>query len=706
MKIKFYLFVLTAIYSFTLFADNISPEQAQKVALNFYFEKYNQFERLVSYDQLNIRSVYTETDGNQNFYYVFHINKGGFVIVSADDRLNPVLGYSFTHDFGIENQPPNVKWWVSQYSGQVKYAREKQLVPENSLTGRWAYYLNNDFHLNQSGKESKGVEPLLTTLWDQGWPYNYYCPDTPTGGSGGHTWAGCVATACAQIGYYFRWPDHGQGYTSYIPPSHPEYGVQSADFENTWYRYDEMCDDPLTVNLAIAEYLYHCGVAMHMDYDPGGSVPTFADSLHYFLKFFPFQWIYRDTVPDDEWKAILVSNLDDGFPVYYDGQPASGSGHAFVCDGYQDGDYFHFNLGWGGTSNGYYTIDNIQGFNFNQSIASFICPDTLQFTYPEYCGGADTLTYFEGSICDGSGPLDNYLNNTSASWLINPQTEFDSVTKIVVMVKQIDLYNDDKLSIYDGENNSAPLLAELSGSILPGNIESTGNKVFIEFITDGSNTAPGFYLNYKTSRPVWCSGMTQMTAPTAIFNDGSGPFHYSNSSSCTWMINPGITDPLTLYFNYFDTEENADVLKIYDAGTQTLLAEISGYYEDPPLPVTSTSGKFALAFVTNGMNQRQGWEVWYDIYTGIADNGQEFGLSIMPNPIRGNVDFRFSIFDSRSVSLKIYDIQGREVAVLLDQKLPAGEHVVRWDVAGLPAGIYLYRLQTLDRTVNGKLVKR
>ncbi len=80
------------------------------------------------------------------------------------------------------------------------------------------------------------------------------------------------------------------------------------------------------------------------------------------------------------------------------------------------------------------------------------------------------------------------------------------------MVKRLDLFNDgDKLYIYDGEDNTAPLLAELGGNTIPEDIESTGNKVFVEFITDGSNTAPGFYLNYKTNRPVWCSGMTQLT---------------------------------------------------------------------------------------------------------------------------------------------------------------------------------------------------
>ena len=264
MKTKHLLFVISVIFSIHLFAGNITLQQAQKVALNFYFEKYNQFEGQLLYDQLAIQSVHTETDGIQNFYYVFQINESGFIMVSADDRLSPVLGYSFRHDYVSYNQPTNLQYWLGQYKDQVFYARNNKIEPEKNIVDQWAYFLNDGFGSIKAGINSKAVEPLLTTLWDQGYPYNCMCPIGP----GGQAITGCVATGYAQCLYYWRFPLHGSGYHCY---THPVYGELCADFENTWYRWEEMCDVPQTNNTAIGELMFHLGVALEMNYGPSSS---------------------------------------------------------------------------------------------------------------------------------------------------------------------------------------------------------------------------------------------------------------------------------------------------------------------------------------------------------------------------------------------------------------------------------------------------
>jgi photosystem II stability/assembly factor-like uncharacterized protein len=97
--------------------------------------------------------------------------------------------------------------------------------------------------------------------------------------------------------------------------------------------------------------------------------------------------------------------------------------------------------------------------------------------------------------------------------------------------------------------------------------------------------------------------------------------------------------------------------------------------------------------------------------TGIENpEGQRSEIKVQsyPNPTDGITHFSFLISQSQWISLKLYNAQGQEVAVELDEKLPAGEHTVRWDACGLPAGIYFYRLTTDDRrltTGTGKIVK-
>jgi hypothetical protein len=713
MKTKILLLVLSLVFSASLFAEFVPLEKAKTTALNFYFEKYNQHEGKVDFTEIKITNTFVKQQAENTFYYVFSMNLGGFIIVPADDCLLPVLGYSFKHDFVSENQPDNVKWWFQQLEDQVTFVRENNLNPTKEITDRWKHYeMYNNEKLSFVNRD-EGIGPLLTTNWNQGWPYNYYCPEDPPG-SGHYTYAGCVATAIAQIFYYCRWPDHGQGYTSYIPSTHPEYGMQSADFENTWYRYDEMVDQPNTINKAIAEYIYHIAVSLQMNFTLTGSGPDSSillpeeDSCAYFFKYTPTEYLYRDSIADDEeWKSILFDRLDNGFPIYYGGNPAPGAvGHAFVCDGYQDEEYFHFNLGWGGSNNGYYTIDDIVGYNYDQMILLGTEPDTAQFNYPLYESGADTCISLEGSITDGSGPLFDYLNNTQASWLIDPQTEEDSVTNISLEIKRLDLYADaDRLYIYDGADNTALLIGEFGGNEIPEVLTSSGNQLFVEFVTDNENTAGGFYLVYHATQPDFCNGTTTITDESAVISDGSLNFNYYNSAICQWYLMPETDQPLTLNFNYFDTEEGHDFVEIYDMETQELLVKLSGNYETPPDPVTAESGQMLVAFISNKSISQGGWEAWYDLATAAVENNNKPLLTIMPNPVRGNVIITTQNNTSEIVNISLYNTTGPRLRNWEFASQPNTQQEFTLDLSNLSPGIYFLRLQAGNDVVTKKVVK-
>ncbi|MCD4723237.1 MAG: C10 family peptidase [Bacteroidales bacterium] len=713
MKTRILLSLMSILLAGSVLAGIVPLEKAEKAALNFYYQKHNQFEGMISIDEISIISTYTESESDIPYYYVFHINKGGYVVVSAEDLLHPVIAYSFKNEFDTQLKGLASRGLMNYYKDMIRFVRQQDQPQRGDVKEAWSMYLSDELSSLVQNKNWGSVGPLLTTLWNQNWPYNYYCPETPTGGSGGHVVAGCVTTAIEQILYYHRWPDHGRDSLSYIPTEHPEYGVQSADFENTWYRYEEMSDHPETVNLAIAELLYHVGVANRMEYGPSGSGVGYSsyedDSTYYYFKLLNYHdhSYYRDSTTYEDWIYILKDNMDRKLPVYYAGFYSGGTvGHAFVCDGYQDSAYFHFNLGWGGQSNGYYTIDSVSGFNYFQYISTEVYPDTLNYSYPLYPSGADTLTYVEGSIEDGSGPIQNYLNNHYASWLIDPQNEMDSVTNIRIELKRLDLYQDgDRLYIYDGKDNSAPLIAEFSG-FLEGDsaITSSGNQAFVEFITDGANTSDGFYLSYYSEQPIWCSGTTQITEASGTFDDGSTDFYYNNDRVCIWDIDPGIVCPsLELSFNYFITEDSADILYVYDLENMELLAEISGEYTTPPPPVVSGSGKIRLRFKTNNSERNEGWEVTYHMVS-IDEVDQPLYLNVRPNPASTSFNVAFTLYDQRQVSIDLYDVAGEKVRSLQEQHLLPGTYSFEYSIERLKAGMYFCRMQAGNVTEVRKLV--
>lgn len=291
--------------------------------------------------------------------YVF-TNDQSFVILSADSRVQPVLGYSFDNAFLVDI-PDNLRWWLQGYEEQVQTAIDNHLTANDEIVAAWDELKNG---VSKSTNEVV-VSPLLTTTWDQNYPYNYFCP-TVSGGPGGHTYAGCVATAMAQVMKYWNYPIMGQGSHTY---SHQTYGDQTANFGETTYDWENMPNAVYSSSNqsyidAIATLMYHCGVAVDMNYGIGGSgaSSTFvAPALIDYFRYAPCAtYVSRDSYQDAQWIAFLKSELDEGRPLYYSGSNTS-SGHAFVFDGYRSDDYFHINWGWSGSdgyghNNGYWLV--------------------------------------------------------------------------------------------------------------------------------------------------------------------------------------------------------------------------------------------------------------------------------------------------------------------------------------------------------------
>ncbi|MCD6556180.1 MAG: C10 family peptidase, partial [Bacteroidales bacterium] len=293
----------------------------------------------------------------------------GFIIISADDNIRPVLAYSFESSYKINDKKPDAFIdWISTTEEQINFVLKHKLKTEKKISDLWIYYSNPNF---KPLKSTKDVAPLLTTTWNQGCGYNSLCPETSSGGSCGHVWTGCVATAMAQVMNYHEHPVNGEDTFSY---THSVYGYQFADFGNTTYDWANMPDGSGNAN--VAELMYHCGVSVRMNYSPSGSGAyswRAANSLKSFFKYSSNLLLtYKSNYTDGNWAKLLRTEIDEGRPMYYQG--TGSGGHAFNVDGYQGTDYFRFNWGWGGLYNGYFYLNDLTpgGYSFNNSQAAII----------------------------------------------------------------------------------------------------------------------------------------------------------------------------------------------------------------------------------------------------------------------------------------------------------------------------------------------
>ena len=316
-----------------------------------------------------MRLVYTGAaiDGT-DCYYVFSLQPTGFVIVAADERAEPILGYSYDNPFMVEGMPDNVRGWLDHYGKQIKEAVDNDIQPSTQITEKWT--LLRAGHAIPT-RSITAVSPLLQTTWDQNQYYNLKCP-SDLNGPGGHVYAGCVATAMAQIIRYWQWPNSGFNSHSY---THSNYGTLSVDFGSVTHNYNNMpnslsSSSTSTQKNAVATLIYHCGVAVDMDYAADGSAAytyTVPNALYnYFAYAENGTYVYKPDYSDTEWSNMIKQELNNSRPVFYAG---SGSGgHAFVCDGYDNNGNFHFNWGWSGSYNsGYYALDALTPGNHNYS---------------------------------------------------------------------------------------------------------------------------------------------------------------------------------------------------------------------------------------------------------------------------------------------------------------------------------------------------
>lgn len=345
--------------------------RARQLALDFLMEKGitgssatrgGATLQLLYTDQGAPKGTRSSRSGNNDslaLWYLFGAEtpngSGAFVLInglSGNGADRPILAYGTNGTFDPSKAPEHLLAWLNVYTEANRQALAKSSTPRSS---------------KRTTRRTTPVEPLLGEIaWDQLEPYNTF---TPKDGNGTPMPTGCVATAIGQIMRYYAWPKRAKQTLIEYTPKGFVYEIRQVigakDYD--WESMPGMvsAQSPIGEREAIARLLYDIGVASQMNYrsaENGGSGTFSFMGGQALLKYFDYapslQNPLRIFYSRDEWEALIESELQAKRPVYYAGSGLQG-GHAFVLDGHDGNGYYHFNWGWSGMGNGYFSLSDL-----------------------------------------------------------------------------------------------------------------------------------------------------------------------------------------------------------------------------------------------------------------------------------------------------------------------------------------------------------
>lgn len=471
--------------------------------------------------------------------HIFSIDGTGFVIVSGDDRVTPVLGYSFHNLFPAELNP-EVGYWLDGYEQQLAYVAKSDLVATEKVANQWKSLLSEE-GVPDTPIDLTDIPALLSTEWDQGDPYNRYCPFDSTRNN--RTVVGCVATAMAQIMKYWDYPSFGEGSHSYVHRywlDETSLGTISADFGSTTYLWQYMPNTLLSFSpehqrKAVGILSFHCGVAVDMMYGTSAQGGSGAYSscndwisqcaTNAFWQYFKYDttlfYAERDDHSDSSWTALIDTQLAQRHPIYYDGSDHSGGGHAFVLDGSDLEGRYHFNWGWSGYGNGFYTIDNLApgsgGAGSNSTHSYNEGQGAIFGIKPAFVETFDTVDYYD-SICDNSQYVDFHEYHLRAVAMDTLLRHLDTVFRyhLKIISKKRALLEPH----CDGEDTKTITFCPATGFNFPEAPCTDGQRIFIGWCRsltgDDVIYQPGEHVTFNANRTyhaLWVSTNVGIDSP-------------------------------------------------------------------------------------------------------------------------------------------------------------------------------------------------
>ena len=601
MKKTFLLAILCCLFSLG-FAGNVVPvNDARTASVNFIKAIYPDMN--VTASDFVLKHTELDENGDAIFYH-FAIGEQGFVLVSANDAVDPILAYSVTNNFD-RNIPI---YAVSAYREEIKAA--KNTVNPQALKA-WNKLVNCQPTRDIIGQYiSEEVEPFVTSLWNQGEYFNYLCPAQEDASQhqqnincDNHVPAGCVATAMSQVMYYYRYPEFGVGGVGY-QPIHYEYDDNQNPIDtfvypwqvqsfNTLHEYDVMPSNVDYYTGEVAKLMWHAGMSVLMDYGPTGSGAQSADALTALKENWGYnrtaQFYTRSSYSNVKWADTLTKELRELRPIYYSGSDAEG-GHAFVLDGFQIVNDINSTPHYGDTIANIDHVDTVNTYEYDiDTIAHIVEIDT-------------TILEDESEVYDTTF---SYTYDTTATYTYThyDTTYYYTHTDSLTTYTMDTIFNNTMLHINWGWGGQDNGYFKLTGSgHIGGYVQNEAAMI-------------GVYPADQAAKDT--TGNKRVIGSRGSISDGAGNLDYRPNTDRTWtIVAPGATR-YRIQFLRLATEAENDEILFYKNGDMTNVEKrVSG--NTLPGIFNISADSITVRFVTNG-NDITGKGFVFD-YTAIVES--------------------------------------------------------------------------------------
>ena len=391
IKILVLFFFFSVSISFQLKAEEVQLTDIKKVALNAFFHFSG-----TALTELDILQITPIEISDTTLFYVLDFTES-FIIISADDIAEPVIGYGLNSSLDFNDIPPALHFLLEGYKEEILNAKKLRTGATQEISDQWEFYLNYD-------PEKKGNQPiiiaerenllfcsyvpgtyLIETKWAQSGgsgngstTYNYYCPSIGQT----KTLVGCGGVAVAQILNYWKCRVHPQDPVNYLPPGLDSIKINMAAQTYNWFNML-----PHQANVDNAKLLYHSAAAIQSEFGTSNTDSYSFNTLSGFKNNFGFSAVmYIKDAYSGNWIDLLKTNINNCRPVFYRGTDTLRGAHAWVVDGYNSSNHFHCNWGWGGSSDGWFNLSNLTG-----NVAFATDQAAIANIYPTYYSGITTF---------------------------------------------------------------------------------------------------------------------------------------------------------------------------------------------------------------------------------------------------------------------------------------------------------------------------